>query len=77
MTDAMADQRTPGVAWRYEPLDVLVPDRNAAEMGTPAEMTKLAAGLRRFYADRNEYFDDAAFTRDLDLLFAIERGEAP
>lgn len=75
MTDAMEDSRTPDLAWRYEPLDALVPDRNEAEMGTPAEMNKLAAGLRRFYADRNEYFDDAAFTRDLDLLFAIERGD--
>lgn len=77
MTDAMADPRTPELAWRYEPLDVLVPDRNPAEIGTPSEMSKLAAGLRRFYADRNEYFDDVSFTRDLDLLFAIERGEAP
>jgi hypothetical protein len=75
MTDAMADPRTPPLAWRYEPLETLVPARNAAEMGTPSEMTKLAGGLRRFYADRNQYFDDAAFTRDLDLLFAIERGE--
>jgi hypothetical protein len=75
MTDALADPRIPEVAWHYEPLETLVPARNAAEMGTPSEMTKLAGGLRRFYADRNQYFDDAAFTRDLDLLFAIERGE--
>ena len=74
MTDALADPRTPETAWRYEPLDALVPDREAAEMGTPSEMEKLAVGLRRFYAERNQYLDDTAFTRDLELLFEIERG---
>ena len=33
MTDAMADSRTPDIAWRYEALDVLVPDRNDGRNG--------------------------------------------
>src|SRR5206468_13041075 len=46
MTDAMADPRIPPIAWDYLPIEQLVPDRDASEMGTPAELAKLAAGLR-------------------------------
>jgi len=77
MVDAMADARTPPIAWRYRALDELVPDRVDGEAGTPLEMEKLAAGLRGYYASQSIYFDDAAFTRDLELLFAIEHGDAP
>jgi hypothetical protein len=77
MTDAFADARTPELAWRYVPLRDLVPDRDDAELGTPAELQKLATGLVRFYADRGQWFDEAAFARDLELMFAIERGSAP
>lgn len=76
MTDAFADDRNPAIAWRYLAVDELVPDRDADAKGTPLEMEKLAAGLRRYYAERGLWFDDAAFTRDLALRFAIERGSA-
>jgi hypothetical protein len=76
MTDAMADPRTPPIAWRYRPLTDLAPSRDASEKGTPAEMMKLADGLRRYYAEHGLWLDDAAFTADLELRFAIERGDA-
>jgi hypothetical protein len=76
MTEAFDDARTPPVAWRYREVAELVPDRNADEKGTPLEMEKLAAGLRRYYADNGLYFAEAAFTRDLELRFAIEHGGA-
>jgi hypothetical protein len=74
MTAQFADARTPAIAWRYLATQDLVPDRVAAEHGTPAEIEKLAAGVRAYYSSQDLYFDDAAFTRDLELLFAIERG---
>lgn len=74
MTAAFADPRTPPVAWRYHPVSDFVPDRDVAEKGTPAEIEKLAAGLVGYYRDRALYFDEAAFDRDLEILFAIERG---
>jgi hypothetical protein len=74
--DAMADPRTPPVAWRYRELEELVPDRDDDEKGTPLEMEKLGAGLLGYYAAQGLWFDEAAFTRDLELLFAIERGDA-
>ena len=37
---------------------------------------KLANGLVAYYADRGMYFDADAFGRDMDLVFAIERGDA-
>jgi hypothetical protein len=76
MVDAFADPRTPPLAWRYLPVTDLVPDRNLDEQGSPAEMEKLARGLLAYYADRDIYFDASAFGRDLELFFAIERGEA-
>jgi hypothetical protein len=76
MTGAFADDRTPPVAFRYRPLTDLVPDRDDAGMGTPLEMEKLAEGLRGYHADQGLWFDDVAFTRDLELRFAIERGDA-
>lgn len=76
ITSARPDPRTPPVAFRYLALDELVPDRDPSEMGTPREMEKLAAGLRAYYADRALWLDEVAFSRDLELLFAIERGGA-
>jgi hypothetical protein len=76
LLDAFDDATIPPVAWMYRPLEELVPDRNADERGTPAEMEKLAHGLVRYYADRGLYFDADAFTRDLELMFAIERDQA-
>ena len=69
-------ERNPPLAWRYLPVTDLVPDRNLDEQGSPAEMNKLARGLLAYYADRDVYFDADAFGRDLELFFAIERGEA-
>lgn len=74
MTDALADPRTPPVAWRYRPLVELVPDRHPDAKGTPLELEKLARGLLAYYAERSIWFDDDAFARDLELRFAIERG---
>ena len=76
MTDQLADPSIPPVAWDYRALDDFVPDRDASEAGTPAEMQKLANGLVAYYADRGMYFDAGAFARDMDLMFAIERGDA-
>ncbi len=74
MLDQTDDPRTPPIAWRYVPLADYVPARTASEMGTPAEMQKLADGLVAYYAERGLYFDADAFRRDVELLFAIERG---
>ena len=74
MTDALADPRTPPVAWRYLPMTDLVADRDEAERGTPAEMQKLAAAVIAYYRANDLWFDETAFGRDVDLLFAIERG---
>jgi len=74
MLDAMADDRTPPIAWRYRELAELVPNRDASQKGTPAELRKLADALARYYADRALWFDEAAFGRDVDLMFAVEQG---
>lgn len=75
MLEQLDDPRTPPIAWRYLAVDELVPDRDEAARGTPAEMQKLADGVLRYYRDRGLWFDEAAFARDLELRFAIERGE--
>ena len=74
MLDQTDDTRTPRLAWRYVPLEDYVPGHVASERGTPAEMQKLADGLVAYYARYGQYLDEAAFRRDLELLFAIERG---
>lgn len=76
LLDGLQDERTPKVAWTNFTLEALSPDFLAAQRGTPPELEKLAAGLRRRYAEQGVWFDDAAFSRDLALRFAIERGEA-
>ena len=76
MTDQFDDPRNPPLAWQYLATTDLVPDRDDGAKGTPAEMQKLANGLLAYYADRDIYFDAAAFQADVDLLFAIERGTA-
>ena len=76
MLDQFADPSIPPIAWNYRPITDLVPDRSEANAGTPAEMQKLATGLVDYYQNGGMYFDADAFDRDVDLLFAIERGTA-
>ncbi len=71
MSDALADSRTPARAWRYRPLTDLVPDRDESQAGSREEIAKLAAGVLRYYADRDLWFDAAAFTADVELMFTI------
>jgi hypothetical protein len=75
MLDQFGDSSIPPLAWDYLSVDSLVPTRDAAAAGTPAEMQKLADGLVNYYVSRDIYFDAGAFGRDVDLLFAIERGQ--
>jgi len=75
MLDQLADPTIPAIAWDYLTVSTLVPDRDEAAAGTPAEIQKLADGLVGYYAARDLYFDAAAFQRDIDLRFAIERGD--
>jgi hypothetical protein len=74
MLEQSDDDRTPRTAWRYVALDEYVPGYDASEKGTPAQMQKIADGLVAYYARFEQYFDADAFRRDLELLFAIERG---
>jgi hypothetical protein len=74
MLDQLGDPSIPTIAWDYLPIAQLVPDRVEDDRGTPPEMQKLADGLVAYYADRGLYFDATAFGRDVELLFAIERG---
>jgi hypothetical protein len=76
MVDAMADARTPAIAWRYRAMKELNPGRNGDRAGTRAEFEKLGDAVRGYYSERGLWFDDAAFARDLDLLYAIESGGA-
>jgi len=75
MLDQLADPTIPAIAWDYLPVSALVPDRDEAAAGTPAEIQKLADGLVEYYTARDLYFDAAAFQRDIDLRLAIERGD--
>ena len=77
MLDQLADARIPPLAWRYRPVTDLAPTYDAANMGTPAEVQKLADGLAAYYQAQDIYFDAAQLARDVDLYFAIERGQAP
>jgi hypothetical protein len=76
LTDAFADPKIPQIAWRYRELTELVPTRDASQKGTRAELEKLAEGVRRYYSDRGQWFDSAAFSKDVELMFAIQAGTA-
>jgi hypothetical protein len=76
LVDALQDPAIPPEAWRYLDLTELAPARDAQNMGSHAEFQKLADGLTKFYADRGLWFDAGAFSKDLDLMFAIETGDA-
>jgi hypothetical protein len=76
IVDQLQGETIPPPSWQYQATTDLDPDRNDALAGTPAEMQKLADALLSYYANRAIYFDAARFTRDLELYFAIERGDA-
>ena len=71
MTDALGDPRTPARAWRCRPLTDLAPDRDESRAGSRKELEKLADGVLRYYADRDLWFDAAAFKADVELMFTI------
>jgi hypothetical protein len=71
LTDAYKNADIPDVAWRYHLLGEFAPSRIEAQKGTRAELQKLADGLKKYYSDRSEWFDEAPFTSDLDLLFRL------
>jgi hypothetical protein len=52
------------------------PTRDPLQRATRAELEKLAEGLRTYYSEHGAWFDEAAFSRDLELMFAIEGGTA-
>jgi hypothetical protein len=76
MVDTFGDPAIPPEAWRYRVVNDLVPERDETQRGTRAEFEKLAGGLRSHNLDAGIWVDDAAFSRDLELLFAIEAGTA-
>jgi hypothetical protein len=76
LVDALQDPAIPKVAWRYRALSELVPTRNELDMGSDEELQKLADGLKRYYSGHGLWFDSYAFSQDVELLFAIEKGDA-
>jgi hypothetical protein len=75
MIASLEDPRTPLIAWRYRAITDLVPDHNTAQRGSIAELTKLAAAVKRYYSDKGIWFDATAFDRDVAIRFAIYRGD--
>lgn len=75
MLSAIADPRTPPLAWRYRPLAELCPDLSPGERGTPAALERLAEAVRRYHDEQRSWFDSARFDRDVALRLRIERGE--
>ena len=75
MIDSIADPRTPPTAWRYRKLTDLSPDRNAADKASVTELSRLAEAAKNYYSDNDQWFDAAAFDRDVALRFAIYRDD--
>jgi len=71
MIESIVDPRTPAIAWRYQALTDTVPERNAEDRGSVAELSKLAEAIKRYYSDNDMWFDVAAFDIDVALRFAI------
>jgi hypothetical protein len=76
LVDAQQDPRNPELAWKYRELSELVPTRDATKMGTHEELQKLADGVTRYYSDKGQWFDAEGLARDVQLMFAIETGNA-
>jgi len=73
MLDSLPGQRTLAKAWRYRKMTELNPDRNDEEKGSIEELKKLASAVKKYYLDNRIWFDQAAFDRNVELRFAIDR----
>jgi len=72
------DRDEPGfspTAWCYLKMKDLNPDWNAGERASTKELMKLAEAVKRYYSDNGIWFDQAAFDRNVELRFSIDRGE--
>ncbi len=74
MVDSLADPRTPAIAWRSREMKEIHPDQNDVKRGNDKELMKLAAAIKRYYAENGVWFDTAAFDRDVALRLSIGRG---
>ena len=75
MVDGLADPRIPAIAWRYRSMSELNPERNEAASGSPQELRKLAAAVKRYHAEQGLWFDQAAFERDVELRLSLGQGK--
>ena len=75
ITDTLRDDRVPETAWAYHAIEELVPTRDAAAAGTLAEYEKLIEAVRRYYVERDQFFDLDAFDRGLGPFRALVTGE--
>jgi hypothetical protein len=75
ITDTLRDERIPDAGWTYHAVEEFVPTRDATAAGTLAEYEKLIDATRRYYADRDQFFDLDAFERGLEPFRALVAGE--
>lgn len=66
-----ADDRTPTIAWMYEPLSSFPPERGDAERGKTLGFQKLRDAVINYYNSRGLWFDVAGFEGDFQRLLTI------
>jgi len=72
MTDAMADARTPPIAWRYRALTELAPTYDPNQAGSDADFATLRDAVLAYYQEADEWFDATVFVSRFDLMTSLE-----
>ncbi len=75
MLENLSSSKIPKNAMRYRTMAEINPDRVKDKKGSAAEMSKMAAALKKYYTDTATHFDHATFDRDFDTRMQIEQGQ--
>jgi len=65
------DSTSPRLAMQYLEMNTISPDYDKRNKGSPGELSKLAASIKRYYASNGIAFESAALDRNLKLRLTI------
>lgn len=77
MLACLDDPRIPPRAWGYQEMSELNPGRIDKMRGSVEEYQKLRLAVGRYYRDRNQWFDNAAFERDFEIYKSLLQSPSP
>jgi hypothetical protein len=67
MLNSLSDARIPPIAWRYQAMTEMNPDRKQSKRGSVGEYEKLKIAVEHYYRSNGQWFEQASFEKNYQL----------